>query len=312
MHRTDTMASLPASERQPGAGPASGGAGSRSRTRSAYLPTLPFFGYVALFLILPTLIVAVGAFQTADGLPTLDVMTTVLTGSTFHRAFTRSIELSLVSAILGAVFGGLLAWAVASGGPGGRLRQFAVAGSSVLAQFGGVMLAFAFLATFGLRGFATLILRDTTGIDLTRDSSWVYGMTGLIVVYTYFQIPLMVIVFLPALDGLRREWREASTSLGGSAWSYWRHVGGPILAPSFLGAALLLFANAFSAYATAAALVSQGSPIVPLQIREALTSEVILGQANVGKALALGMIIVVAVVMTLYALVQRRASRWLR
>lgn len=312
MQRTDTMATSPASERQPRTGPASGGASSRSRTRNLYLPTLPFFGYVALFLILPTLIVAVGAFQTKDGLPTLDVITTVMTGSTFHRAFARSIQLSLVSALLGAVLGGLLAWAVASGGTGGRIRRYAVAGSSVLAQFGGVMLAFAFLATFGLRGFATLLLRDTTGIDLTRDSSWVYGMTGLTVVYTYFQIPLMVIVFLPALDGLRREWREASTSLGGSAWSYWRHVGGPILAPSFLGAVLLLFANAFSAYATAAALVSQGSPIVPLQIREALTSEVILGQANVGKALALGMIIVVAVVMTLYALVQRRASRWLR
>ena len=105
---------------------------------------------------------------------------------------------------------------------------------------------------------------------------------------------------------------EASTSLGGSSWSYWRHVGGPILAPSFLGAVLLLFAHAFSADATAAALVSQGSPIVPLQIGEAMSGEVVLGQANVGKALALGMIIVVAVVMTLYALLQRRASRGVR
>ena len=137
-------------------------------------------------------------------------------------------------------------------------------------------------------------------------------MTGLTLVYTLFQIPLMVIVFLPALDGLRQEWCDASASLGGSSWSFWRHVGGPILAPSFLGALLLLFANAFSAYATAAALVSQGSPIVPLQIREALTSEVVVGQENVGKALALGMIVIVVAVMGLYALVQRRAARWLR
>ena len=122
----------------------------------------------------------------------------------------------------------------------------------------------------------------------------------------------MVIVFLPALDGLRQEWYEASASLGGSSWSFWRHVGGPILAPSFLGAVLLLFANAFSAYATAAALVSQGSPIVPLQIAEALTSEVVLGQENVGKALALGMIVIVGLVMALYALLQRRASRWVK
>ena len=122
----------------------------------------------------------------------------------------------------------------------------------------------------------------------------------------------MVIIFLPALEGLRKEWWEASTSLGGSGWDYWRRVGGPILAPAFLGSLLLLFANAFSAYATAAALVSQGSPIVPLRIRGALTSDVVVGQANVGKALALGMIIVVAVVMIAYTLFQRRASRWVK
>ena len=133
-------------------------------------------------------------------------------------------------------------------------------------------------------------------------------MTGLTLVYTLFQIPLMVIVFLPALDGLRQEWYDASASLGGSSWSFWRHVGGPILAPSFLGAVLLLFANAFSAYATAAALVSQGSPIVPApDPRGAARARSSVGQANVGKALALGMIVIVVVVMALYAL--RPAAR---
>jgi putative spermidine/putrescine transport system permease protein len=133
----------------------------------------------------------------------------------------------------------------------------------------------------------------------------------LVLVYTYFQVPLMVIVFLPALDGIRPQWREATESLGGSTWQYWTRVAGPLLAPAFLGSTLLLFANAFSAYATAAALVSQGNPIIPLQIRSALTSEVLLGRQNLGKAMALGMVVVVAVVMWLYALLQRRTARWL-
>ncbi len=131
-------------------------------------------------------------------------------------------------------------------------------------------------------------------------------------VYSYFQIPLMVLVFLPALDGVRPQWREATESLGGTTWDYWRHVAVPILTPPFLGALLLLFANAFSAYATAAALISQGAPIAPLQIRTALTSEVLLGRENIGKAIALGMIVVVAIVMTLNALLQRRSARWLQ
>jgi putative spermidine/putrescine transport system permease protein len=224
----------------------------------------------------------------------------------------KSIQLAVMTAIAGAIFGALLAWAVVRGDPNGQLRQIVIAASGVLAQFGGVMLAFAFLATFGFNGLVTIFFKSYLHVDLLSDASWLYSLTGLAVVYTYFQIPLMLIVFLPSLDGLRQEWYEASASLGGSAWSFWRSVGGPILAPSFLGALLLLFTNAFSAYATAAALVSQGSPIITLQIASQFQSEVVLGQENVGKAIALGMIIVVSVVMTLYALIQRRASRWVR
>jgi putative spermidine/putrescine transport system permease protein len=309
---TEVAAARPGSDDAMRAGPASGGAGSlRLRGARDYLALVPFFGYVTLFLLVPTAIVTIGAFQADDGTPTLQNIVTVLDGQAFRDAFVRSITLSAQTAIIGAALGGLLAWALVDAAPNSWLRRGAVSASAVLAQFGGVMLAFAFLATFGFNGIATMFMREVVGLDLLG-GQWIYGMTGLTVVYTYFQIPLMVIIFLPALDGLRPEWREASSSLGGSGWHFWRHVGGPILAPSFLGALLLLFANAFSAYATAAALVSQGSPIVPLRIRGVLTSEVVLGQANVGKALALGMIVVVAVVMILYALIQRRASRWVR
>jgi putative spermidine/putrescine transport system permease protein len=305
---TDMLA--PAPVRQPGpAGPATRGAGRRL---TAYLGVLPFLVFVAVFLVWPTWIVVSGAFTDLNGQPTLDNIAAVATGDTYLNAFTQSILLSLATAVLGAVFGALLAWAVAEGRPDGLLRRSVVAASGVLAQFGGVMLAFAFLATFGFTGFVTVLVQDVLGIDVLSGGSWIYGFGGLVVVYTYFQIPLMLIVFLPALEGLKPQWREASDSLGGSTWDYWRHVAGPILAPSFAGAALLLFANAFSAYATAAALISQGASLVTLQIRAALTSEVVLNQAGVGKALALGMVVVVAVVMTLYALLQRRTSRWLR
>jgi putative spermidine/putrescine transport system permease protein len=153
--------------------------------------------------------------------------------------------------------------------------------------------------------------RDHGSLDL-YGSGWLYSVKGLLLVYSYFQIPLMVIVFLPALEGLRVQWREAAVSLGATPRQYWTQVAGPLLAPAFLGSALLLFANAFAAYATAAALISQGNPIVPLMIRTAMTSEVVLGQAGFAYALALEMIVVVAVVMTLYTLLLRRTSRWLR
>ncbi|WP_436530331.1 ABC transporter permease [Actinoplanes sp. HUAS TT8] len=285
--------------------------GPRLRGAASLLGTVPFFAYVAIFLIIPTLVVAIGAF-TGDGGHgfTLDNVR-ALADEYIIAAFGRSVLLSALSALFGAVLGGLLAYAVSTARPDGVLRRVVTALSGVLAQFGGVTLAFAFLATIGLSGFVTVWLQDHTGFYIFENGVWLFELPGLVLIYTYFQIPLMVIVFLPALDGIRPQWREATESLGGTTWEYWTRVAGPLLAPAFLGSALLLFANAFSAYATAAALVSQGSPIIPLQIRGALTSEVVLGQANLGKAMALGMVIIVAVVMALYALLQKRTAKWL-
>jgi putative spermidine/putrescine transport system permease protein len=276
---------------------------------TSLLGAVPFFAYVVVFLIIPTLVVVIGAFAGDGGFTLGNVK--ALGDEYVVDAFGRSLALSAVSALLGAVLGALLAYALATAKPDGLLRRTVTAASGVLAQFGGVTLAFAFLATIGLSGFVTVFLQDHLGVDIYSHGVWLFELPGLMLVYTYFQIPLMVIVFLPALDGIRPQWREASESLGGTTWQYWTKVAGPLLAPAFLGSTLLLFANAFSAYATAAALVSQGNPIVPLQIRSALTSEVVLGQQNLGKAMALGMVIIVAVVMALYAWLQNRTAKWL-
>ncbi|HEY3195675.1 MAG TPA: ABC transporter permease subunit, partial [Candidatus Dormibacteraeota bacterium] len=227
------------------------------------------------------------------------------------RSFVNSFVISAVSALVGAVAGALLAYAVVTGNPRGILRRTVTSAAGVLAQFGGVTLTFAFIATLGTIGLVTVFLKDR-GIDIFANGVWLYELSGLTLLYTYFQIPLMVIVFLPALDGIRPQWREATESLGGSTWHYWRYVAGPLLAPSFLGCTLLLFANAFSAYATAAALITQGGVIIPLQIANLLTSETGRAQPGLAKALAFAMIVVVAIVMVLYTVLQRRTSRWLR
>jgi putative spermidine/putrescine transport system permease protein len=278
------------------------------RLREA-LPLLPFLVFVGVFLIVPTVTVIVSAVY-RDGVFSLQRIG-LLFSSTALSALWKSVLLSATTALVGAVFGAVLSWLVVSGAPGSPLRRIVLSLCSVLAQFGGVALAFAFLATIGLNGVLTVWVAQRFGFNLAGDG-WLYSLRGLILVYTYFQIPLMVIVFTPALEGLRAEWREAAVSLGASNWQYWRQVGFPLLTPAFLGSALLLFANAFAAYATAAALVSQGSPIVPLLIRAALTSEVVLGQSGFAYALALEMIVVVAVVMIAYNLLVRRTSRWLQ
>jgi putative spermidine/putrescine transport system permease protein len=273
------------------------------------LPLLPFFAVIGIFLIVPTVTVIASAVMD-DGRFSLARLSALFSGTAL-TALGRSVFLSASTALLGAVFGALLAWLIVSRPASSMIRRSVISLCSVLAQFGGVALAFAFLATIGLNGVLTLWVQEHLGWNLAG-SGWLYGLPGLVLVYTYFQIPLMVIVFLPALEGLREQWREAAISLGASTWQYWRQVAVPLLTPAFLGGVLLLFANAFAAYATAAALVSQGSPIVPLLIRSALTSEVVLGQSGFAYALALEMIVVVALVMGAYSLLVRRTSRWLR
>lgn len=283
---------------------------SGRRLPVAWVGAVPFLAYVGIFLLLPTVIVLVGAFAKHGGGATLSNID-LMRQDYIVQSFKNSVELSVVSALIGAVVGSVLAYAIATGNPDGVVRRMMTSACGVLAQFGGVTLAFAFIATIGPEGLITIFLRDH-GTDIYSNGVWLYDIKGLILVYTYFQIPLMVLVFLPALDGVRPQWREATATLGGTGWHYWRHVAAPLLFPAFLGSLLLLFANAFSAYATAAALINQGGIIVPLQISNTLTSEVNLGQENFAKALALGMIVIVAVVMSLYVVLQRRTARWLR
>jgi putative spermidine/putrescine transport system permease protein len=282
--------------------------GIRRSVRDA-LPLLPFLAFVFIFLLIPTVTVVISSVYD-EGTFSFERINALFTGTAL-TALWKSVLLSGTTAIIGAVLGAVLAWLVVSSPPTSLFRRTVVSVCSVLAQFGGVALAFAFLATIGLNGVLTVWAQDQFGWNLAG-AGWLYSLTGLILVYTYFQIPLMVIVFLPALEGLREQWREAAVSLGATSWQYWRQVAVPLLTPAFLGSALLLFANAFAAYATAAALVSQGSPILPLLIRAALTSEVVLGQAGFAYALALEMIVVVAVVMVAYTALVRRTSRWLQ
>ena len=270
--------------------------------------TIPFFAYTACFLLSPTVIVIVGAFQNADGGFTLNNFSKLFEANTI-AAFATSILVSVISALIGAVGGALASYALVIGSkPNGLLRRMVGAISSVLAQFGGVMLAFAFIATIGINGVGTMLIHQLTGLTVNPD--WLSSLPGLITIYCYFQIPLMIIIFLPAVDSIRPQWREACESLGGNTFQYWTRVAGPILAPRFISALLLLFASAFSAYATAAALFSQRSILVPLMIQGAMRNEMDPNQQGFAQVLAFAMIIVVALVMMLSHAVEKRAGQW--
>ncbi|GAA0914851.1 ABC transporter permease [Nonomuraea longicatena] len=272
------------------------------RASTGWLGALPLLAVYAFVFGVPALALLAGAF-TAQGEPTLANFRHSLQGGNLG-ALAGSVKLSAVVAGLGAVLGTVLAYAVVTSRAAG-LRAAVLTASGVLANFGGVPLAFFWVATLGNSGIVSGLLGLPSGSLFTF---W-----GLVTVYLYFSVPMMVLVMAPAFDGLRPQWREAAASGGATAWQYWRLVGLPVLTPALLGGVVLLFGMAFSAYATAAAMgAGTVVPLVTLKIANMLTGDVLIGQENVALALSLDMIVVAGLVMAVYLPLQRRSTRWLR
>jgi putative spermidine/putrescine transport system permease protein len=275
----------------------------------AWLGVLPFFAYAGLFLFLPAGQVLVGSFQELEGGFTLSNVEAL-----FHEPyltdFKNSIEVSVVTALAGGAVGFLIAYAAIREGTPRVVRTILTTFSGVAANFAGIPLAFAFIATLGVLGIVTQWLTDL-GFNPYDHGFSVFSKTGIELAYLYFQIPLMILVIAPAIDGLRREWREAAANLGATPFQFWRHIGLPVLTPSLLGAMVLLFGNSFAAYATAYGLTGGGVPIVPIRIGFLYSGDV-LSDPHQAEALALGMFGVLALMMVIYIPLNRISSRWVR
>ena len=265
-----------------------------------------FFVFATVFLVAPTVMLAIQAFTDDDGLTLEHILG--LQAYRYRTAFQNSLFLSLSSATTGAVAGGLIAYAMLKPGAPGWLRAVVTSFSAVAANFAGVPLAFAFISTLGTLGLLTSFLKQF-GIDLYAMGFSLFSITGLTIVYSYFQIPLMIIIITPALRALQPAWREAAQNLGASPGQYWRLVGLPVLAPSLLASWILLFGNAFSAYATAYALTSGNIQLVTTEISAVLSGNVA-DDPQIGAALSVGMIVVMVTVLAISTALTRKASKW--
>jgi putative spermidine/putrescine transport system permease protein len=278
-------------------------------------PTLavaPFVVYSFLGLGIPAIAVTYYAFQKENGGWTFSNIHFMLTGEghVFLTGFENSIKLGLLSAVIPGILGVFLAYAIQTSNSN-VLRRLTSTAAGVLANFGGINLTFMFIATLGSTGILTYWLADI-GIKLSNIGFNLYTFSGVLVVYMYFQLPLMVLVVTPALGGLRASWREAAENMGASSFQYWIRVGIPVLLPSILGGMLLLFGSAFAAYATAETLTLGLISLAPIQIGNYLNGNVIAGQTHVGYAIAFGMLVILSITMILYSFARRRASKWLR
>ncbi|OGN93506.1 MAG: acriflavin resistance protein [Chloroflexi bacterium RBG_19FT_COMBO_47_9] len=277
-----------------------------------WIGVVPFFLFAILFIFLPSMRLFVGAFLNNEGNFTLANIRDLFTDPYIINGYSMSIRISAVTAIGGGIFGFLLAYSVTVGGLPKAIRPVLITFSGVASNFAGVPLAFAFVATLGRTGFITALVKSIFHVNLYDVGFSLYSFAGLSLVYMYFQFPLMVLIMAPALDGLKREWREAAENLGANTMQYWLRVAFPILLPSILGSMILLFGNAFGAYATAYALVGQGQmQVITIEIGAQIRGDV-MHNPGLGYAMAMGMVFIMAVSLTGYSWLQRKTERWLK
>ena len=284
---------------------------SRFSSLGRWVGVVPFFLFAVLFLIWPSAKLMLGAFFDQEGRFTLSNLLELFKNPAIVSAYLLSIEVSAATAVLGGIFGFLLAYSVTVGGLPKILRSSLLTFSAVASNFAGVPLAFAFVATLGRTGFITVFLKNVLRINIYSAGFNLYSFLGLSMTYMYFQFPLMVLIMAPALDALKREWREAAENLGATTIQYWRTVALPILLPSIVGTMFLLFANAFGAYATAYALTGGSLALITIQLRAQIGGDV-LHNPSLGYAMAMGMIIIMAVSTLGYIWLQARSERWLK
>jgi putative spermidine/putrescine transport system permease protein len=284
---------------------------ARQKMSWAWIGVTPFFLFAFLFLIYPSSTIAVRSFQNSVTHSfTLDNISELFKNQYILGSYWISIQISLLTSLGGGIFGFLLAYAAIRGGLPKIMRTSLMTFCGVASNFAGVPLAFAFIALLSPTGLLIGWLR-AIGYNPYFHGFTLYTFWGLSIVYMYFQFPLMVLIIAPAIDGLRREWLEASENLGASSFQYWRYVAFPILLPSIMGTMILLFGNSFGAFATAQALTGGQINLVTIVIGSQLRGDA-LGDPGVGYAMALGMVVVMALAITGYTMLQRRTERWLR
>jgi putative spermidine/putrescine transport system permease protein len=267
----------------------------------------PFLIFCTMFELIPVFALLLGSIGGVQH-PSLEWIGRVFTNPVYQRSIWNSLLLAVTSSLAGAIFGTAIGYALTRT-QHGRVRGGLIALASISSNAGGISLGFAFITILGTAGMITILLR-TFGIDLMSIFS-IYSVIGLIVVYLYFQVPLMVVLMLPAFAALRDDWSEASASLGGNGRDFWRRIGVPVLLPSIVAGTVLLFVSSLGAYATAQALIGSRINLMTIQISILRRGEILYQPAQ-ADAMATVLLLMVGGAVLAYHLLQRSAQRWVQ
>jgi putative spermidine/putrescine transport system permease protein len=258
----------------------------------AVLVTLPFLLFFFAFQIVPLIWILFNSFQLEEGGWGLANFSEILNSSFYLQAIRYSLEISLWSSLFGLIIALFGSYSLSAVRPS-RIGDFILSFNSMTSNFSGIPLAFAFIILLGANGAVNLLLRN-----YQVDTIDIYSKLGIIIIYTYFQIPLAVLLLYPAFEALKKEWQEAAALLGANTTAYWCKIAVPVLMPALLGTLVILFANAIGAYATVYALTSGNFNVVPIRIGALVSGDIFLNPylASALSLFLIGLMILVTVI----------------
>ena len=283
-----------------------GKAKKASTSKAAWATLLPLGIILTLFFIVPIVGMAITSLQSgSDGSWTTENYQAMMQGNRL-RAMWNSVLVSLISSLVALVIGLIVAWCITYI-KSQALDSVTAVVSSVLSNSGGAPLAFSFIVLAGNTGYLiSLLVAVDKGFSL-------YSIKGLVLMYQYFLIPTVVLLILPSIKALRTAWKEAKTSLGGSALTFWKRVGLPILAPTILGVWILEFGAAFATHASAAVLIGTGTfPLIVLQIAAEMGASATSGGEHIAMAMGLTTTVIAIITLVAFNALQKRSARWLK
>lgn len=274
-----------------------------SVTRGKWLAILclvPFALFFIVFQIAPLIWVMTNSLRSEEFGWGLANFSKIFNSKFYLQSIQYSLELAFWSSTFGIVIAVLGSYSLRR--VDSRLRNFVNAFANMTSNFSGVPLAFAFIILLGFNGTITLMLKQS---GIIQDFN-LYSKTGLIILYTYFQIPLGVLLLYPAFDALREDWRESASLLGANGWQFWRHIGLPVLTPALLGTFVILLANALGAYATVFALTTGNFNVLPIRIAAMVSGDISL-DPNMASALAVVLVALMTLVTIVHQLLLKRS-----
>ena len=266
----------------------------------AALCLVPFAIFFFVFQIAPLGWVLINSLQSEEFGWGLANFSKIFSSKFYLQAIQYSLEISFWSSVFGIVIAILGSYSLRR--VDSKLRNFVNAFANMTSNFSGVPLAFAFIILLGFNGSITIMLKQA---GIIEDFN-LYSKTGLIILYTYFQIPLGVLLLYPAFDALREDWRESAALLGANSWQFWRHIGLPVLTPALLGTFVILLANALGAYATVYALTTGNFNVLPIRIAAMVSGDISL-DPNMASALAVVLVTLMTVVTVVHQLLLKRS-----